>query len=156
MLARAGIRKLFVRASVALLLTASALAIAPSTANAVTCWGNYCSGKDPMSSGCASDAYTVAQAFPGWATIDLRWSPTCKTNWARVYVYPTRTLAGGYITARQDTGYIVSGQIKSVTSLTPQSQTVWSPMIYSPVRCVKAGAVLGMAYDWNYTWTRCV
>jgi hypothetical protein len=44
-----------------------------------------CDGKDPKDGGCAGDAYTV----PGftrthsWGTIELRWSPSCQTNWTR-------------------------------------------------------------------------
>jgi len=44
-----------------------------------------CDRKDPVAGGCAADAYTV----PGftrthsWGTIELRWSPSCQTNWTR-------------------------------------------------------------------------
>lgn len=44
--------------------------------------------------GCAGDAYTVASRYVTkqsgyvWvkARVDLRWSPSCKTNWARAVI----------------------------------------------------------------------
>src|SRR4051812_45566343 len=60
-------------------------AAAPS-ANAASCYGDYCSGQDPQATGCANDAYTFASVrIPGtYSYVDLRWSPSCKTEWARV------------------------------------------------------------------------
>jgi hypothetical protein len=110
-----------------------------------------------MATGCANDAYSLATKDLGWASLSLRWSPTCKTEWARVYVYPTKSLGPGYVTAMQpSTGYYQTGGIYFIGSWTAQTETVWSPMIYSPVRCVKAGAVLGTGYLWNYDWTVCI
>ena len=73
----------------AVLALAVALAVAPVLpALAVSCYGDYCSGKDPQNSGCSADAYTVASAgvlgSGGSSVVELRWSPTCKTNWTRV------------------------------------------------------------------------
>lgn len=139
------------------LATSGILAILPATpATAVTCWGDYCSGKDPMATGCANDAVVVASKDTGSAVLQVRWSPTCKTNWARLYVYPTRSLAGGRIVARQSTGYEQWADFKTIASSTPVSQTVWTPMIYSPTKCVKAGAVHYPGWTWNYVWTACV
>ncbi|GAA3146952.1 hypothetical protein GCM10020255_025260 [Rhodococcus baikonurensis] len=64
----------------------AALVNVPS-ASAASCYGDYCSGVDPLSSGCANDAYTVATGYVygsgGSAWVEIRWSPTCQTNWAR-------------------------------------------------------------------------
>ncbi|MFD2416796.1 DUF2690 domain-containing protein [Amycolatopsis pigmentata] len=44
-----------------------------------------CDSQDPVAGGCSADASTV----PGftrsysWGTIELRWSPSCQTNWTR-------------------------------------------------------------------------
>lgn len=141
--------------ALALGATAAPLAAAAPASASVGCYGDYCSGRDPMATGCANDAVTVASADLGWGELDLRWSPTCKTNWARIYVYPTKTLGPGYVTAEQSTGYTQTGPIGAIASWTPQTETDWSPMIYSPVKCVKAGAVLGVGYIWDYDWTAC-
>src|SRR6266566_2975920 len=54
----------------------------------VTCSGNGCNGLDPISTGCARDAITVTTTGGSVSfrtgTIQLRYSPTCGTNWGRV------------------------------------------------------------------------
>src|SRR5262245_1467970 len=60
-----------------------------SPAFAATCSGNGCNGLDPIATGCATGAYTVASApmsdpYGTAATIDLRYSPSCGTNWSRL------------------------------------------------------------------------
>lgn len=155
-IAAAKTRTALIAASVLLLGGITGPLVSTHTAMAVTCYGDYCSGQDPMATGCASDAITVASADLGWGELTLRWSPTCQTNWARMYVYPTRTLGPGYVSAVQSTGYTQTGPIYVIISGSPQSETTWSPMIYSPVKCVKAGAVLGVGYIWDYDWTACV
>jgi hypothetical protein len=122
----------------------------------VGCYGDYCSGKDPEATGCATGARTLAVTNLTYGTLSLRWSATCKTEWARLYVYPTRTLGPGYVIAQQSTGYYQTGPIYAIASWTPHSETTWSPMIYSPVLCVKAGANLGTGYIWNTDWTTCI
>lgn len=53
-----------------------------------TCSGTACNGKDPASTGCANDGITAAVAYATQnnvqVKVELRWSPSCKTNWARV------------------------------------------------------------------------
>jgi len=43
--------------------------------------------QDPVARGCASDAYTIAWRNVGGATLQLRYSPRCATNWLRVENY---------------------------------------------------------------------
>jgi hypothetical protein len=107
-------------------------------ASAVTCYGDYCSGRDPNATGCGSDAYTVTAKNYAEASLQLRWSPTCKTNWARLVVYPpgVRVFNYGSLWAIQDTGYNQSTNTPSVSGYS--SATFWTPMIYSPSHCVKA------------------
>jgi hypothetical protein len=145
-----------VRGVMLALLVGVAFAADASSAQAVGCYGDYCSGKDPQATGCANDARTFAVTNLSYGTLSLRWSPTCKTEWARLYVYPTRTLSPGYVIAQQSTGYYQTGPIYAISSWTAHDETTWSPMIYSPVKCVKAGANLGTGYSWNTDWTACI
>jgi hypothetical protein len=109
-----------------------------SSASAVSCYGDYCSGKNPNSTGCANDAYTVTSFNYATASLQLRWSPTCRTNWARLVVYPpgVRIFNYGSLWAIQDTGYNQSVNTLSVSGYS--SATFYTAMIYSPVHCVKA------------------
>jgi hypothetical protein len=114
--------------------------LAASASPSVSCYGDYCSGRDPVQTGCANDAYTVTSYNDAYASLQLRWSPTCKTNWARLVVYPTGNWSAfnyGLLVAHQDTGYEQSTDTPIVTGTTT-STTFWTPMIYSPVHCVKA------------------
>jgi len=94
-------------------------------AEAVSCYGDYCSGVDPESSGCSADAFTrVSARIPGtYAYVELRWSPTCKTNWART------TWSGDPSSLRAlqcATGYSQIGVSGSNGTYS------WTRMIYSP------------------------
>lgn len=133
-------------------------ALGSSPASAAGCYGDWCSGKDPTATGCANDAITVASTDAGVGRLDLRWSPSCKTNWGRFYLYPTRSDGGGYVYAIQpSTGYKTNNggwQAGTWSSLT--SQTTWSPMIYSPTRCVKAVVGRYPGWRWNTVETACL
>jgi hypothetical protein len=111
-----------------------ALVVAPA-AQAVTCYGDYCSGVDPEASGCSADAYTVASArIAGtYAYVELRWSPTCKTNWART-TWHNEFTSSALRAVQCATGYT---QGYSSTN----GSYWWSRMIYSPS--------LGVSARWN-------
>lgn len=128
----------------ALLATAvlgcSAVVATATPAAAVTCYGDYCSGKDPQATGCASGASTSAvREFSQGSTrgvLEVRYSPTCKTNWTRVTVYSVGNLlqaSAGTVKSIQDSGYTTSANVPRPT----ETVQVWTPMIYSPVRLVK-------------------
>lgn len=116
------------------------VAPAPSPAAAVTCFGDNCSGKDPQSTGCSADAQTIftqsVYGTGGASWVEIRWSPTCKTNWARSNTVSTN------IKAVQDTGYTAGYSNNNGTNS-------WSGMIYSPVRHVQ-GCIWG---GWGTTCT---
>jgi hypothetical protein len=136
--------KIFVVISTVLLVLAGVV-VAPQAANAVSCYGDYCSGKDPISTGCANDAYTVTSVSNNTGILEVRWSPTCKTNWARWTAYPIGWCFGcNYpysISAVQDTGY--TQRFNWPANKAPVAgQTYWTAMIYSPVRRVYAVALL--------------
>jgi disulfide bond formation protein DsbB len=103
-------------------------------ADAASCWGDWCSGTDPRATGCDIGARSVASArIPGtWAYIELYWSPTCKTNWARVPVswgsyYPWQLRAVQCLTNYTQSGVVASNATHS-----------WTRQIYSPVKRVRA------------------
>jgi len=123
---------------------ASMTLLAPAQASAASCFGNYCSGKDPKQTRCGEDGITVASAqIPGTegpiGILELRWSRKCQANWARVTAYPTgaRCFPPGSISAIQDTGYKVRGFVPIRCAIS-QPVTYWSPMIYSPKHKVRA------------------
>src|SRR4051794_33445734 len=76
------------RFRIALLVAVTTVAITAgaTSARAASCWGDWCSGQDPMATGCANGAYAVAHLQLPWVSqrLELRWSPTCQTNWARI------------------------------------------------------------------------
>jgi hypothetical protein len=133
-----------------LLASASSLAVSATPAAAsVGCSGDSCSGQDPVATGCSTDAYTITSVdvpdYPG--QLQLRYSPTCGTNWARVVTYPTgwHFFLPIDIAAIQDTGY-TQGATTDILFPRSSSETFYTPMIYSPIRCVKATAV-STSYD---------
>jgi hypothetical protein len=66
-------------------LMAGSFAVGVPTAQAVTCSGGSCEGKNPQSSGCSSSASSVAsaQTIYGRLEFELRYSSSCKTWWTR-------------------------------------------------------------------------
>jgi hypothetical protein len=114
----------------------------PDPAAAVSCYGDWCSGRDPQATGCANDAVTVASVDVTGARLELRWSPRCKTNWARYIQYPRGWFMGNVPlelrAVQRDTGYT---QRRSYGVNGTGTGTTWSPMIYSPVRLVRAQMV---------------
>lgn len=114
------------RLAMTAVLTAMFGALLAPPANAASCYGDYCSGKDPEATGCARDAYTVAHArIPGtYANVELRWSPSCKTNWARTTWHGS---SSSYLRAVQcATGYTQAGAVGD------SGTYVWTRQIYSP------------------------
>ena len=128
------------------LTTAPNFAVAASTG----CYGDWCSGQDSAVTGCANDGRTVASndlyeqrgSFNGdiyWTyvgKVELRWSPKCKTNWARF----TGVDSSGINTLKvvQDTGYTKSKSTVPLWGGWTKPGVYWSPMIYSPVHHCQA------------------
>ncbi len=61
-----------------------AMHITQKSSAKVTCSGNGCNGQNPAATGCEADAYTVQTAVFSNSYVELRYSPTCGTNWGRV------------------------------------------------------------------------
>lgn len=119
-----------------------------------TCYGDYCSGKNPTKTHCATGATVIAsvkKGIEGDAKLELVWSAICKTKWARIIV-PAGWWDPGELAAEQNTGYTqttgIGGHYKTSTS-------VVTPMIYSPKKCVAAWYIPGIGYTWNEVKTSC-
>lgn len=126
----------------------------------VTCYGDYCSGQDPVATGCYRDAVTVeaAQVDTGAGRLELRWSPTCQTVWARWQQYPTGwclNCTPNDLLAVQDTGYTQEKDWFDTGTTPADGSTSWTHMIYSPEHSVYAAVdmpcgddtILGAAVD---------
>lgn len=122
---------------------------ASGPAAAATCSGNACTGQDPIATGCANDAITVASIKLPYVvqTLDLRWSPTCQTNWARMQYDASPTWLRAIQPNRGD-------GLPRVTQLSGSSNgNSWSAMIYSPTLCVYADVQTAI---WGRYDTACV
>ncbi|MEZ0109419.1 hypothetical protein ABH920_003433 [Catenulispora sp. EB89] len=130
-----------------------ALASAPLAASAATgthvpakapatCSNQGCNGKDPQATGC-SQTYQARDIRTanimsngkkvGW--VELRWSPYCGNNWARVVsAVGTANLAA---TATRSDGAKMSASGKGTV--------VWTPMIFGRDLCVSATGTINGA-----------
>jgi|1185.fasta_scaffold435616_2 hypothetical protein len=66
-----------------LLLIAAGFVVAPA-AQAASCYQTSCNGKDPNAQGCSAHNADSVQFLSPDARIDLRYSPGCDANWARL------------------------------------------------------------------------
>lgn len=132
-IARHSAARRLVRLVLAAAVIAGPVVAAPTEASAVGCWGDWCSGRDPHAMGCDADAYTVNSVrIPGtYAYVENRWSPTCKTQWARVPASWGRSYPSAPRVV-QSTGYTQSGVVNW------NSTYAWTRMIYTPNHCVRA------------------
>ncbi len=104
------------------------LAVA-SPAMAATCSGNGCNGLDPIATGC-QNSYTqlvgsseIKNGSTHYGWIDLRYSPTCGTNWSRVRSdIGTQNLEAFIIRTSDNLAYTESGYF----------QIAWTNMVYAP------------------------
>ena len=104
----------------------------------VTCSGEGCDGQNPATAGCGADAYTVQTAVFGNSYVELRYSPTCGTNWSRVFSKVGATFLVARI-QRQSDGrtYTFSGG---------NFNFAYSAMVYAPKVAARAcGGVSGIS-----------
>ncbi len=94
-----------------------------------TCSGDGCNNIDPVQSGCADGAYTVTFVDTGSAEIQLRYSPTCGTNWGRVV---SNNSTDTYLVLVQREDGVAYGT-KGLTG-----PIAWSRMVYSPTKRARA------------------
>ncbi|ACU74110.1 hypothetical protein Caci_5251 [Catenulispora acidiphila DSM 44928] len=134
-------------------LGAIALASAPLAASAATathlpahtpasCSNQGCNGKDPAATGCSTtfQARTIRTApimshgkQVGW--VELRWSPFCGNNWARV-ISTTGPATLAATATRAD---------HAKTSATGKGTALWTPMIFGRDLCVSATGTINGA-----------
>ncbi|GLY75234.1 DUF2690 domain-containing protein [Actinoallomurus iriomotensis] len=115
--------------------SAAATTVAPS----VTCSNYGCDGTDPDETGCTYLAYAVFDING----LQLMWSPTCKTNWARYYVNPGETAILG-VTRQNPYGYKSLGSSVAGWAYTDQ--------LYSPGPARASVTVINKA-QWFTPWT---
>jgi len=83
-------------AKVAITVAATAAMSLGAAAPASAAIGDI-SGSDPAATGCSSGAYTIASraildnSGHNYGTMEVRWSPSCQTNWVRVTPAPGLT-----------------------------------------------------------------
>lgn len=143
----------------------------PAHASDVGCYGDYCSGRYANETGCDQDAVTLDKAditqrdwefgFPDIihagdavkvGTIELRYSPTCKTKWARAQTFVRNGVSDVAVT--QDTGYNQGRHIGGFSTGSPAGISD-SPMIYSPNDAVHAyvgggsGDLISVSTEWK-------
>ncbi|MFF1903618.1 DUF2690 domain-containing protein [Kitasatospora sp. NPDC058218] len=84
--AHRAVKSMFGIAMAATALAGFAAPTASATTTHVTagCYGSSCWQSDPIEMGCSTDAYTVESVDTVYGTIELRYSPACAANWARV------------------------------------------------------------------------
>jgi hypothetical protein len=122
--------------------TVTTLAITP--ASAATCSGYSCDYQDPAATSCSSGSYTVKSApvtYGGiqYGTVELRWSPTCQTNWSRLTIS-----AGGSNPQHYDRQAWVARQSPDAAvgfDWTSDGSPIYSDMLYAP-GCAKASATI--------------
>lgn len=116
-----------------------------ASARAVSCYGDYCSGRDPLATGCSADGRSVAHVQLPWVQqrLELRWSPRCKTNWARMLYDPNPSWLRAVQPSTNYTQQLIGRD----------GTNSWSAMIYSPSRCVYAEVQTAV---WGRYKTACV
>jgi len=125
------------------------VAVTGMPASAATCSGAGCNYQDPLATGCSADAVTVAHVQLPWVAqrLELRWSPSCHTNWARMYLDTAPTWLRAIQPDRGD-------GLPRVTQMIGHNDIYsWSAMIYSPVLCVYADVQTAV---WGRYRTACV
>ena len=89
----------------------------------VSCSGNGCNGLNPATTGCSADAYTVQTAVFNNSFVELRYSPTCGTNWGRVISRVGATFLTVTIQRNDNLSYTFSGG---------NFTYAWVAMVYAP------------------------
>lgn len=148
---------------VAILGALAGIAVAASPAAAAdSCYGDYCSGRDPQTTGvggvpCANDAHTVSIVtvnnrtpfgFDDVGGLELRWSPRCQTNWTRLVLWKSAFYHGIY--SVQSSGYRTYYATSGNNGVT-EVGGFWTPMIYSPRDAVQGR----LDYGWPTPCTVC-
>jgi hypothetical protein len=139
-------------------LTVSAAAITAAPALAATCGGHGCDHTDPYATGCAGSgaSYYVVASTPIYkgstnvqaGYVQLWYSNTCGTNWARIVVYND---------GLNDIYYVKSGVYTADSRQDVYDQypgTSWTNQLYAPtVKAQACGEILADSFSTSYTCT---
>lgn len=125
-----------------------------------------CDGKDPENTHCADDGTTVNGGGAGtgiWengreiAILDMRWSPTCQSNWTRMRVFTSAT----YVWAELENNHDANGSSLGINCGPQNSGAVcYTPLYYAATESVMScgnlndmipGHDIGTAF-WNPGW----
>jgi hypothetical protein len=109
-----------------------------------TCSGYGCDYQDPIATGCSAGANNTASAavtYGGvnYGTVELRWSPTCQSNWSRLTINAGSSNPNGYW--RGVDVYRQSPYALAYFDYYGTGSQVYGNMLYSP-GCAKATAYL--------------
>lgn len=120
----------------------------------------YCDGQDPIAGGCSGDAYTVTSAsitgllnqngtlkIVTVGEVDLRYSPTCASNWARAVLYTSDSQVqqeiGGFADFNATIKRCTDGKTFTATTSTdayPLNTNIYGDMVYAPTAPADASA----------------
>lgn len=80
---------------------------------------------DPLSSGCSNGATTIwSQTYLGYGRVEVRYSPSCGTNWVRISQATGRPAEAGIFSAPSGWKYTPSYQ--------QSPESFWTPMVSAP------------------------
>ena len=147
----------------ATVLVAGGLASVAPAANAASCYGSSCAGKNPSGTSCERDARTVgAMTVGGDGMLELRYSPSCKANWGRFSTYWRSDLfnmnAGTGISYARVTSWNPGGRSRGVADWRTNglSATWWSKMVDGTKRaCTGVELVSQPSDSQGWTWGPC-
>jgi hypothetical protein len=126
-------------------VSAAGMVGASQSAFAAACTYNGCSGRDPQTTGCSSDAVTWEDRLNDFLDrMELRYSPSCGAVWVRMTV----AQSGCEIRPTMETGYIDyygtyhrQGLFTGTTGLCIDGpRTGWTPMSSSRRERIKVKA----------------
>lgn len=137
----------------------------PKAALAASCSGYGCDGKDPYATGCAGAGasyrvidmryvYNEYRSIVGY--VQLWWSDTCKTNWARAVrtvSYGTTYYTHAHIFRDNNWNRVIDNTDTRYDTWVRGATAVYTRMVYAPV--LLAQACGGLDTDAVYDYQSC-
>lgn len=117
-----------------MVIFSSVFAVNPASTFAAGCSGRGCDGTDPQSTGCSANSFTVVtRAIREYRTgqqigiVELRYSPSCGTNWTRTTNWVSATTLWATITR-------ISSSVDEYQTIKGPFKQIWSKQVYAPVQ----------------------
>jgi hypothetical protein len=144
---KSALRRILVGLVLAVSATSLPLVTTAEVALAASCSAGGCDYQDPATTGCSTGSYTVVSAgvFSAgvrYGTVELRWSPTCQTNWSRLTINAGAANPNHY--DRQAWVHRQSPAASIGFDWTGDGSVIYSDMLYAP-GCAKAYASLTLS-----------